>query len=68
MENAARTDSMTGGVADFEGSLSAEDGEMRLHQRLALKKRVYEASDWEGFRQAVNTHKSYGEYIILKNN
>ena len=68
MENAARSDSMTSGAADFEGSLSAEEGEMRLHQKLALKKRVYEASDWEGFRQAVNTHKSYGDYIILKNN
>ena len=36
-----------------------------MHQRLALKKRVYEASDWEGFRTAVNTHKRYGDYLII---
>lgn len=68
MENAPKSDSMTSGAADFEGSLNAGDGEIRLHQRLALKKRVYEASDWESFRQAVNAHKSYGDYIILKHN
>ena len=66
MENAAKSDNITNQAADFEGSLSAENGTITLHQKLALKKRVYEANDWAGFRQAVNAHKSYGEYIILK--
>ena len=66
MENAAKSDYITNRAADFEGSLSAENGKVTLHQKLALKKRVYEANDWTGFRQAVNAHKSYGEYIILK--
>ena len=37
-----------------------------LHQKLALKKRVYEAGDWNGFRNAVNAHKSFGDYIVIK--
>ena len=68
MENAPKSDNMTSQAADFEGSLSAEKDKLTLHQKLSLKKRVYEASDWSGFRQAVNAHKSYGEYIILKHN
>ena len=68
METAPRSDSMTGVAADFEGSLTSSGGKMVLHQRLALKKRVYEAADWDNFREAVDTHKSYGDYIILKQN
>lgn len=67
MESAPKSDNMSSDAADFEGSLSVEDGKLVLHQRLALKKRVYDANDWDGFRQAVNAHKSYGDYIILKN-
>ena len=37
-----------------------------LHQKLALKKRVYEEGDWNGFRNAVNAHKSFGDYIVIK--
>ncbi len=68
METAPRSDSMTGGAADFEGSLTSSGRTVALHQRLALKKRVYEAADWDNFREAVDTHKSYGDYIILKQN
>ena len=68
METAPRSDNMTGVAADFEGSLTSSGGTVALHQRLALKKRVYEAADWDNFREAVDTHKSYGDYIILKQN
>ncbi len=64
----SKSDVMTSNAADFEGSLSVSDEKLVLHQKLALKKRVYEASDWQGFRSAVNAHKSYGDYIILKHN
>ena len=53
-------------AADFSGTLRQEGNRVVLHQKLALKKRVYEASDWDGFRNAVNAHKSFGEYIIIK--
>ena len=51
---------------DFEGSLVQKGNKVLLHNRLALKKRVYEASDWESFRNAVNAHKAYGEYLVIK--
>lgn len=40
--------------------------QLLLNQKLALKKRVYEAGDWNGFRNAVNAHKSFGDYIVIK--
>ena len=53
-------------AADFEGYICQEDQKIKLHQKLSLKKRVYEASDWEGFREAVNAHKSFADYLIIK--
>lgn len=37
-----------------------------LYNKLALKKRVYEASDWDNYRDAVNAHKTYGDYLVIK--
>ena len=53
-------------AADFEGYVRQEDQKIKLHQKLSLKKRIYEASDWEGFREAVNAHKSFADYLIIK--
>ncbi len=62
----ARAETHESDAADFEGSLGCENGKVTLRQRLALKKRVYEAGDWDGFRTAVNAHKSFGEFLIIK--
>ena len=65
--NTPRNDNWRSQAADFEGSLSqGKQQEIVLRQRLALKKRVYDTADWEGFRTAVNAYKSYGEYIMIK--
>lgn len=64
--NEAKSDNKQSDAADFEGSLSQDGDKITLHQKLALKKRVYEACDWDGFRTAVNAHKSYGDYLIIK--
>ena len=65
--NTPKNDNWRSQAADFEGSLSqGKQQEIILRQRLALKKRVYDAADWEGFRTAVNAYKSYGEYIMIK--
>ncbi len=61
-----KTDALQGAAADFEGSLAQTEGNVTLHNRLALKKRVYEAADWENFRQAVEMHKRYGDYLVIK--
>ncbi len=64
--NTAKEDNNQSGVADFEGSLKQEGNQIVLHQKLALKKRVYEASDWNGFKTAVDGFKSYGDYLVIK--
>lgn len=68
LANPSKEDVKNSPAADFEGRLQQEGSTIKLHQKLALKKRVYEANDWEGFRSAVNAHKSYGDYLILKQN
>ena len=66
MVSAPKSDEMQGNGADFCGSLVQDGNEIVLHNTLALKKRVYEVSDWESFRNAVNAHKAYGEYVVVK--
>ncbi len=66
LSNEAKSDAKQSQAADFEGSLKQEGNKIVLHQKLALKKRVYEASDWCGFRDAVNGFKSYGDYLVIK--
>lgn len=53
-------------AASFEGSILQEGNKIVIHQELALKKRVYEASDWDSFRNAVNAHKSFEDAIIIR--
>ena len=61
----SKQDNKKSGAADFEGSLKQEGNQIKFYQKLALKKRIYDASDWSGFRDAVNTQKSYGEYLVI---
>lgn len=51
--------------ASFEGTLSQKGAALEIVQKLTLRKRVYDASDWDGFRQAVNLHKKFGDYIAI---
>lgn len=64
--NESKADNKQSGAADFEGTLRQDGNKVVLHQKLALKKRVYEAGDWNGFRSAVNAYKSFGDYLIIK--
>ena len=66
LANADKNETMQGTGADFEGSLAQQGNKVLFHNRLALKKRVYEAADWDSFRNAVNAHKAYGEYLVIK--
>lgn len=64
--NEAKQDSKQSDAADFEGSLRQDGDKITISQKLVLKKRVYEAADWDGFRSAVNAHKGFGDYLIIK--
>ena len=66
MANSDRNDNVEGCSADFEGSLAQKGNKIFLYNKLALKKRVYEASDWDNYRDAVNAHKTYGDYLVIK--
>lgn len=66
LQGEALADELAGQAADFRGSLRQEGNTLKLQTRLALKKRVYEASDWDSFRRAVEASKRYGDYVVLK--
>ena len=68
MVSAPREDAKASDAADFEGSLQQDGNQIKFYQKLALKKRVYEPSDWNGFRNAINASNSFGEHIIITNN
>ena len=61
-----KQDQMDGTGAGFTGSLKQNGNQLQLKTSLRLKKRVYEAADWDSFRKAVNTAKGYGEYMVVK--
>ena len=53
-------------AATFEGYIRQQKNNVEIHQKLMLNKRIYEANDWEGFRNALLSHKSFGDYLIIK--
>lgn len=46
-------------AADYSLSCKQEGNKLRIFQELTFKKRVYEASEWPGFRAAVMAQKQY---------
>ncbi len=53
-------------AASFNGNITQNGSSIVLHHELRLNKRVYEASDWEGFKNAVNASKELGEQLIIQ--
>ena len=66
LETPARKDTFEGKTASFEGYVKQTGKQIKLHHELRLNKRVYEAGDWNDFRKAINLHKAYDNYFILK--
>ena len=64
--SSAKQSNLESPAASFAGSIQQEDGAIILQQKLSLNKRVYNASDWEGFRGAVKEFKTYGDYLVIK--
>ncbi|MHC4942290.1 MAG: DUF3857 domain-containing transglutaminase family protein [Planctomycetota bacterium] len=46
-------ETVKGDAADFEGGYEKEEGKLSFHASLALKRRIYEASEYENFSKAV---------------
>lgn len=65
MLQTADTKETSSEAADFNGYLKQENNTIKIHQVLTLKKRVYEASDWKGFRDAVSAYNSFANKEII---
>lgn len=52
-------------AAAFTGSIRQQGNKIDIHQKLSLRKRVYEASDWPGVKAALNAHKTFGNYLVI---
>lgn len=53
-------------AAEFSGELKEEGGKITISQTLSLNKRVYEAEDWSGFKEAVESHKMFDNELVIK--
>ena len=64
----AKKQIFSGNVANASGSIMQENDKIIVEQKISLGKRVYEASEWVQFRNAVNTYKDMAkETLILEN-
>lgn len=62
-ENFSITEDST--PASFTGNLSSDGNNAHIYQNLSLRKRVYEASDWAGFRAAVKSQKDMANTFLI---
>lgn len=54
-----------GDAASFTGNISAKGSTVTVNHKLSLGKRVYEATDWPDFRQAVLGAKDISDKILV---
>ncbi|MGE5423852.1 MAG: DUF3857 domain-containing transglutaminase family protein [Syntrophothermus sp.] len=60
------SDKITGGkVCSFKGGYTLTGRMLRMNQKITLGKRVYDASDWPEFRDAVNAQNSFSEKPVI---
>ena len=52
-------------AADFSGKVAGKGNTVNIASSIALKKRVYEAGDYPGFKKAVEAWKSIEDNIIV---
>jgi len=52
-------------AADFTGKIAQTGSTVNISTSIALKKRVYEAGDYPGFKKAVDAWKSIEDNIIV---
>lgn len=65
MVQAPESESIKSGAADFSASVDQRGNKVSIKQTLTLKKRVYEAEDWSGFRSAVLASKTMSDNMLV---
>jgi hypothetical protein len=54
-----------GSVCSFSGSYQLNGNVLTLNEKVVLRKRVYDASDWPEFREVVNAQNSFSEQPVI---
>jgi hypothetical protein len=54
-----------GNTCSFLGGYNMEGSAIHLSEKIIMGKRVYEASDWPQFRDAVNAQNSFGDEPVM---
>ena len=63
--SATAGENVSGEAADFTGKITQTGSTVNINTSIALKKRVYEAGDYPGFKKAVEAWKSIEENTIV---
>lgn len=63
--SATAGEDVSGEAADFTGKIAQTGSTVNINTSIALKKRVYEAEDYPGFKKAVEAWKSIEENTIV---
>lgn len=65
---APKTKEVEGSAASFEGGYTLEKNTLKLYESVKIKKRVFEANEWNNYREAVNQQKKMAKSkVVLKN-
>jgi hypothetical protein len=66
MQKSPMKSDVSNSAASIKASLSQAGNKVRLSVDAKFNKRVYDASDWAGFKEVVDTYKKYQDYIYIK--
>lgn len=66
MQNMPMKSAVSNGAASIDANLAQSGDNVVLSLDASFNKRVYEASEWQGFKEVVDTYKKYQDYIYIK--
>lgn len=52
-------------IASFNGSINLKGKTFKFHEKVKLSKRIYEADDWDAFREVVSSQQKFAETPII---
>lgn len=60
-----RKEKSGGASASFDGTMELDDDTLRYKQKLVMRKRVYDATDWEDVRKALKRYESFSKAPVV---
>lgn len=46
-------------------NVKQKGNQLQIREEMSLRKRVYEAADWNGFKDAVSAHKAFANDLLV---